>query len=132
MMDCRAAGKLIEWAAEKSNDEKTKSMLFDEMHAMSKQIAGPNPSPIERVLAETPPTCCFAFRLHEAHYSSAITGDGSALAQSEHAQRRMDRAHRRFPTTVKRPATVRRIAVPSLQMNGARQQVNQLNAGGAA
>ena len=56
--------------------------------------------------------------------------DGLTLAQSEHAQRRMDRAHRRFLNTVKTLATVRRLAIPVLQINVARQQVNQLSTGG--
>jgi hypothetical protein len=53
-----------------------------------------------------------------------------SLAQSEHAQRRIDRAHRRFLSTLKTLATVRRLALPALQINVAGQQVNQLNAGG--
>jgi hypothetical protein len=52
-----------------------------------------------------------------------------SLAQSEHAQRRMDRAHRRFLNTIKTLATVRRLAVPAVQFNVARQQVNQVNVG---
>ncbi len=91
---------------------------------------GPRPSPIESVLAETAATCWFAFRMHEAQYAGNITADGMSLAQSEHAQRRMDRAHRRFLSTVKTLAAVRRLAVPVLQINVARQQVNQVNAGG--
>jgi hypothetical protein len=51
------------------------------------------------------------------------------LAQSEHAQRRMDRAHRRFLGTVKTLAVVRRLARPAVQINVAGHQVNQLNAG---
>jgi hypothetical protein len=55
-----------------------------------------------------------------------------SLVQSEHAQRRMDRAHRRFLNTVKTLATVRRLALPAVQINVARQQVNQVNVGDAA
>ncbi len=84
------------------------------------------------MLAETAATSWFAFRMHEAHYASSVTGEGGmTLAQSEHAQRRMDRAHRRFLSTLKTLATVRRLALPAVQINVARQQVNQLNAGGS-
>jgi hypothetical protein len=41
----------------------------------------------------------------------------------------MDRAHRRFLSAVKTLAAVRRLARPAVQINVARQQVNQLNAG---
>ena len=71
--------------------------------------------------------------LHEAHYAGGVTSEGGmTLAQSEHAQRRMDRAHRRFLSTLKTLAAVRRLALPALQINVARQQVNQLNAGGSS
>jgi hypothetical protein len=84
------------------------------------------------VLAETAATSWFAFRLHEANYAAGVAGGGMSLAQSEHAQRRMDRAHQRHLSTLKTLATVRRLAVPALQINVARQQVNQLNAGGSS
>jgi hypothetical protein len=54
------------------------------------------------------------------------------LAQSEHAQRRMDRAHRRLVSSLKALANVRRLALPALQINVARrQQIAQLNGGGS-
>jgi hypothetical protein len=81
----------------------------------------------------TAATYWFAFRLHEAQYAGNVKSeDGMSLAQSEHAQRRIDRAHRRFLSTVKTLAVVRGLALPALQINVARQQVNQLNAGGSS
>ena len=88
---------------------------------------------LRRVLAETAATCLV--RLPDARSPlrvGATSGDGMTLAQSEHAQRRMDRAHRRFLSTLKTLAAVRRLALPALQINVARQQVNQLNAGGSS
>jgi hypothetical protein len=52
-----------------------------------------------------------------------------SLSQSEHSQRRMDPAHRRFLTTLKAFAAVRRLALHVMQVNVARRQINQLNAG---
>jgi hypothetical protein len=52
------------------------------------------------------------------------------LAQSEHSQRRIDRAHRRYLSTLKTLASVRRLALPALQINLVhRQQIAQLNGG---
>ncbi len=113
-MDNWAVGKLIDWAAGKDGDPKTKASLREELCDFAAELAGPSPSPAEMVLAETAATCWFAFRLHEAQYAdSATSEDGITLAQSEHAQRRIDRAHRRLLSTVKTLATVRRLAVPS-------------------
>jgi hypothetical protein len=130
-MDNWAVGRLIDWAAGQEGNEKTKTKLRDELIAIAADLAGPSPSPTETVLADTAATCCFAFRLHEAQYAGSVKSEaGMTLAQSEHAQRRIDRAHRRLLSTVKTLATVRRLAIPALQINLARQQVNQLNTGG--
>jgi hypothetical protein len=128
-----AVGKLIDWAAGKEGNKDTKASLKEELCELAAELAGPSPSPLERVLAETAATAWFAFRLHEAQYASGIKSeDGMTIAQSEHAQKRMDRAHRRLISTLKALASVRRLALPALQINLAhRQQIAQLNAGGS-
>jgi hypothetical protein len=69
--------------------------------------------------------------MHEAHYAACVTADGGmSLAQSDHAQRRMNRAHQRLMSTLKTLATVRRLALPALQINLAHlQQIAQLSGG---
>ena len=131
-MDDWAVGQLIGWAAGKADNEKTKAKLRDELSSVADELAGPSPSPVERVLAETAATAWFAYRLHEATYAAGVTSEGGmSLAQSEHAQRRIDRAHRRYLSNLKTLASVRRLAVPALQINLAhRQQIAQLNGGG--
>lgn len=133
MMDGWAAGELIDWAAGTKGNEKTKARLRDERNGFAEELAGPSPSPIEIALADAAATAWFALRLFEARYaSSATSGDGMTLAQSEHAQRKIDRAHRRYLTSLKALATVRRLAVPALQINLARhQQVAQVVTGGS-
>src|SRR5262249_19207733 len=119
--------------AGKSGNQGTKESLREDLRGLADELAGPSPSPAERMLADVAATSWFAYRLHEARYvNDAMSGEMS-LMQSEHAQRRMDRAHRRFLSTVKALATVRRLAVPALQINVAhRQQIAQLNAGGSS
>src|SRR5262249_47568559 len=106
-----------------------KESLKQELCEFAAELAGPSPSPVKRALAETAATAWFAYRLHEAQYAGAVTSEGGmSLAQSEHAQRRLDRAHRRLLSTLKALAAVRRLAVPALQINVAhRQQIAQLN-----
>jgi hypothetical protein len=133
LMDHWATQQLIDWAAGKKGTEKTKIKLYEELCEVSDGLAGPSPSPIERMLAEAAATSWFAFRMHEAHYAGCkASEEGMTIAQSEHSQRRIDRAHRRFLSTLKTLATVRRLAIPALQINLARQQVNQLNTGGSS
>jgi hypothetical protein len=112
-MNSWALSRLVDWAAGPDGDERTKAALIREVCEATAELAGPNPSPIERVLAETAATAWFTFRMHEALYAAGATsGDGMTLVQSEHAQRRMDRAHRRLTSTLKTLATVRRLAAP--------------------
>jgi hypothetical protein len=133
MMDRWATGRLIDWAAGNDGDEKTKTKLHNELQAVAADLAGPNPSPVEVMLADAAATCWFALRMHEAHYAGCkADGEDMTLVQSEHSQRRMDRAHRRLLSTLKTLATVRRLALPAVQINVAPQQVNQVNVGESA
>jgi hypothetical protein len=84
-------------------------------------------------MVETAATSWFAYRLNEATYAGNAAEGGMSLAQSDCAQRRIDRAHRRLLSTLKALAAVRRLAVPALQINVAhQQQIAQLNAGGSS
>jgi hypothetical protein len=52
-----------------------------------------------------------------------------SIQQAEYWQNRIDRAHRRYLSAIRTLATVRKLAVPVLQLNIAKKQVNI--AGGA-
>jgi hypothetical protein len=124
-----AVKRLVNWAAGKGN-EQSKEGLKAELDELTAELAGPTPTPIERVLAETAAISWFALRLHEAQFAGCATSEGGlTIRQSEHQQRRIDHAHRRLISTIRTLATVRRLAVPALQINLAHQQFNQLNAG---
>jgi hypothetical protein len=124
MMDNWAANQLIDLAA--GDDAKTKGDLWREMNAVAVDLAGPNPSPAERMLAEVAAMNWFALRLHEARYAVGCSSEkGMTLVQSEHAQRRIDRTHRRLMTSLKTLVTVKtKLGVPAVQINLAHQQVN--------
>jgi hypothetical protein len=52
-------------------------------------------------------------------------GQGSlTIKQNDYHQRRMDAAHRRYLSALRTLAVVRKLAVPVLQVNIARKQVN--------
>jgi len=46
------------------------------------------------------------------------------IVQGDYQQRRMDRAHKRYLSAIKALALVRKLALPVLQVNIARKQVN--------
>ncbi len=133
MMDNWVVKELVNWTAGKRGNEQTKEKLRQDLRNIVADLVGPNPSPAELVLAETAAINWFALRMFEARYSGSATSDeGLTLGQSEHQQRRIDRTHRRFLDTIKTLATVRRLALPAVQINVARQQVNQVNVGESA
>jgi hypothetical protein len=65
---------------------------------------------------------------HSVRDCATLDG-GLTLVQSEHQQRRIDRAYRRFMSALKTLAMLRLLALPLVQIIVARQQVNQLNVG---
>jgi len=62
-MDNWAVGRLIDWATGKDGKEATKASLKEELCELADELAGPSPSPVEQVLAETAATSWFALRL---------------------------------------------------------------------
>jgi hypothetical protein len=119
---------LIDWAAGKNGTVHTKRKLREDMDSFAVELAGPNPNPVEHILARTAALSWFALRLAEAHHLGGATCEsGLTINQSDHHQRRVDRAHRRLMMTLKTLAIVRKLAIPSLQINLAREQVNQVN-----
>jgi hypothetical protein len=97
------------------------------LELLRQEIAGPNATVLERLLAERIALCWLA--LHDAEIRFAQMTDLS-IRQAEYWQNRIDRAHRRYLSAIKALATVRKLAVPVLQVNIAKKQINI--AGGAA
>ena len=133
VMDYSVKTKLIELAAGKEAAKHTKEVLRKELDEQIRDFAGPTPSPIEGTLAATAALSWFALRIYEATYvRSSQSEDGLTIKQADLHLRRIDGAHRRLLSTLKTLATVRRLALPALQINLASQQVNQLNAGNSS
>ena len=63
-------------------------------------------------------------QLHEADIRLAQNEEKLTLAQGEYHQRSRDRAHKRYLSAIKTLALVRKLALPVLQVNIAKRQVN--------
>ncbi len=87
-------------------------------------LAGPAPTPIERLLAERAAVCWFLVNRYEWAYANA---KDLSFRQADHHQSKIDRAHRRFLTALKTLASVRKLALPAIQVNIADKQVNVTN-----
>jgi hypothetical protein len=76
---------------------------------------------VERLLAERAVACW----LHLYHLETVYAGKQSmTLDLGTYYQKCLDRAHKRYLTALKALAEVRKLALPVLQLNIARKQVN--------
>jgi hypothetical protein len=103
--------------------------LEAKMARLRADLAGPDPTPLERLLAERIALCWLALHDAEARYAQA---EDLTIKRAEFWQHRIDCAHRRYLTAIKTLATVRKLALPALQVNIARKQVNILETGRVA
>ena len=85
------------------------------------ELAGPDPTPIERLLAERAAYCWLVVWRYEEHLASA---KDLTVKQAEFHQRRIDAAHRRFLSSLRTLAAVRKLALPAVQVNIGQNQVN--------
>jgi len=85
------------------------------------ELSGDNPTSVERVLVERVVACWL--QVQDAELRAAQATDAS-IKQADFHQRRMDATNRRFLAAVKTLALVRKLAVPVLQVNIAKKQVN--------
>src|SRR5262245_53393302 len=87
------------------------------------ELAGPNPTPLERLLVERVGTDWL--RLHQLELLFATKERaGMALELATFYQRSITSAQKRYLAAIKALAVVRKLAVPVLQVNIARKQVN--------
>jgi len=103
--------------------------LRREVMAVRKQAAGPDPSPLEALLAERIAVCWLQVKLYEALYAVSF-GANNVVSSLPH-QKRIDLVNRRYLATIKTLAQVRRLQIPlSLHVNIAAQGGQQVNVGG--
>ena len=86
-----------------------RELLTARVAALRAELAGPHPSPVERLLVERVVACWL--QVYHADRFYYRTEDLS-LSQGDYYQRRQDRAHRRLLFAIKTLATVRRLALP--------------------
>jgi hypothetical protein len=96
--------------------------LLTKLQAMRAELAGSNPTPVEQLLVERVVACWL--QVQDADVRYAQRQKEATWREAEFGMERMDRAHRRFLSAVRTLALVRKLALPVLQVNIARKQVN--------
>jgi hypothetical protein len=98
-----------------------KESLTRKMDLLRGELAGPSPTPLERLLVERVVTTW----LHLHHLEMVYAGkDSMSLDLGAYYQRSISSAQKRYLAAIKTLALVRKLAVPVLQVNIARKQVN--------
>ena len=82
---------------------------------------GRTPTPIERLLAERAAYCWLVLWRYEEHLANA---KDLTSKRAEFHHRRIDAAHRRYLSSLRTLATVRKLALPAVQVNIGQNQVN--------
>lgn len=96
-------------------------LIMREMRRVARELAGDKPTPIEQMLANRAALCWHIVN----HYERAYAQAGSiTLNQARYHQDRIDRAHKRYLSALKTLAAVRKLALPAIQVNVAKNQVN--------
>jgi hypothetical protein len=128
----RLGGNLA-WQAEYSlvraalgEDLVAREALTRKLELLRAELNGPASTPLERLLVDRVVACWL--QLHHADIVLAQREGKLTLAQGEYHQRTRDRAHKRYLSSIKALALVRKLAVPVLQLNIAKKQVNVASA----
>jgi hypothetical protein len=103
-----------------------KNLVVQEAHvrkctALTAELAGPQPSPLERLLVERIVICWLQLYYAETLYVQNI--QAFTLRQAEFHQQRISKAQARYLAAIRALAQVRRLGVPAVQVNIGQQQV---------
>jgi hypothetical protein len=104
------------------NNVSFREALRRKLEMMREELLGENPTPVERLLVERIAACWLQVQDAELRY--AQHQKDLSVRQGDYYQRRMDSANRRLLAAVKALALVRKLAIPALQVNIAKKQVN--------
>jgi hypothetical protein len=94
--------------------------------ALREEVAGPDPSPLERLLAERVVMCWLQLHYAEQKYAEMALEDVPVVNWTQEGwhQKRISRLQSRYLAAIKGLAQVRKLLKPSMQINVAEQQVN--------
>jgi hypothetical protein len=100
--------------------------LLRRLGALRDELAGPDPTPLERILSERVALTWLDANEMDRRF---VASSGISFKEAARRESRRDRSHRRFLQACKTLATVRKLGGPTIQVNLANQQVNVAGSG---
>jgi hypothetical protein len=106
-------------------DLAVKEIMRCQLKAMREEIAGENPSPLERLLAERVVATWLQIQLFEGLYASGMS-KSTTIAQDSYHQKRLDQTYRRHLSAIRALAQMRKLlkGTAITQINIADKQIN--------
>jgi hypothetical protein len=106
-------------------DLAVKEIMRCQLKAMREEIAGENPSPLERLLAERVVATWLQIQLFEGLYASGMS-ESMTIAQGSYHQKRLDQTYRRHLSAIRALAQMRKLLKGGAitQINIADKQIN--------
>ena len=95
-----------------------------QVETLKADLAGPTPSPLERLLIKRVAVCWL--QMHDADARDARRASQLDVARGDYDQRRQDRAHKRYLSAIRTLLQIQRLPITSVQVNIGAQQVNAL------
>src|SRR5215217_4516647 len=92
-----------------------KEVLKAQLAAMREEIAGDNPSPLERLLAERIVITWLQIQLFEGLYANNMP-KSMTFAQGNYKQKMIDQAHRRYLSAIRTLAQIRKLGPAAVQI----------------
>ncbi len=89
---------------------------------MKEELAGPSPTPLEKLLVERVVACWLALQHAELLWTQRSSGR-VRVQELDFYQRHLDRAQKRYLSAIRALAQIRKLG-PAVQINVAEQQVN--------
>jgi hypothetical protein len=108
-----------------NEDILTREFAERRLQEMRAELAGPHPTPLETLLVERIALCWF--HVHLCEITLAQRHADMSLTVAEYQQKRLDKAHKRYLASIKTLAQVRKLQLPTVQVNIGEKQVNVAN-----
>jgi hypothetical protein len=100
----------------------TQKLFRQQCTTIARDLAGTNPTPLERLLVDRIVLCWLHLHYAENIYVQAM--HELTITQATFHRRRLSLAQSRYLSAIRTLAQVRRLQVPAVQVNIAREQVN--------
>jgi hypothetical protein len=105
-----------------TTDALSREIYSRKLAALRVELAGPTPTPLERLLVGRIVACWLQVQHADAQLAHT-EAQSITLKQGAYHRDRQDRAHRRYLQAITALARVRRLQLPTVQVNIAQQQI---------